>query len=178
MNRHLIELPRHSTKQADATVDFGDGKIVEFQINTRGCKDDNEKAMLEYEAINILKEMQSQKRQDGTKLTFTSNAHSFTFNRGIGRNIKSCKITGPIELCICKILFWKKLHTTGFNDAFLQVVNKIYTKYTGDVLNDLEQIRSAVNRINKKVRNRFGIEDDVIEFNGRTGIIGANKNLF
>lgn len=175
MNHKLVEQPICLKKQADAVLDFGDGKIVEFQINVKGCKDNDEKRELSLEAIDILK----WSYDDIADLSFRYKGLCFYFHRSVGKKISILKIKGPIQSTICLALFREdKLVSSIVDDDFIKSINVYLEEKFNKKVHDTEQIRRAVMKINKKFREKFKLEQGAINYNDTTKIISANKILF
>lgn len=184
MNYQVVNQPRHLVKQADAVIDFGNGKTVEFQINTKGCKNNDEKRTLEFNAISILQALSNKalsgKKQSEKRLGFVSSGICFNFYRNDGDNIIAHEVCGALEISICRAMFKDgKLHTYKINDKFFGLLNHFYGMLVDDKeINKIDQVRMAKIRINNRAKEQFGLKQDIIDYNGRTKIISVNKTLF
>ncbi len=176
MKDGALKLKGYDKESSDTVIDFGAGKKVIFHMKPVGFNTNDEKAELEEDAIRLLSMVDLKKGW-----SFVPDGTRYAILKKDGRNLEPLYVTSPEEVALCSIVFSKPQKT--FQEEYIfKEMKAFYEKMKhckmpgGDKIG--RKVEGTARRINRKVMEKFNEEDLVIDYNGRLGLVGANKKFF
>ncbi len=177
-SEHKVETDSGTITYADLVVDFGNGQraIVEIKASP-DCRPELERNLVE-KTKNFLYDTCFVGRIYKNKCLFEYFDKTNTVNYYKDNEIKTCTISGEYQSIVCEIVFGEPLKSHSGYDIF-DAFKESRAKKGAEVFQEeyARQVRSAVEGVNKKLKEAFDLDDDVLFYDETPKVTVNEKYL-